>query len=105
MSQRQQQPRIANPNEAETFHLWVFSDAHVATDKAVSAAIRNGMEFTPPAAYPEFSRRRCANPRMAATSVVRRSAGTSRSISAIMPGSGICPMTSRGVRWRGNTAF
>jgi hypothetical protein len=39
--------------EAETFHLWVFSDAHVATDKAVSAAIRNGMEFMPPAGYPE----------------------------------------------------
>jgi hypothetical protein len=37
----------------DTFHLWVFSDAHVATDKAVSEAIRNGMEFTPPAGYPE----------------------------------------------------
>ena len=53
MSQRQQKPRPANPDEAETFQLWVFSDAHVATDKAVSAAIRNGMEFIPPAAYPE----------------------------------------------------
>jgi hypothetical protein len=40
-------------DEAETFHLWVFSDAHVATDKAVSDAIRNGMEFMPPAGYPE----------------------------------------------------
>jgi len=40
-------------NEAETFQLWVFSDAHVATDKAVSSAIRNGMEFMPPAGYPE----------------------------------------------------
>jgi hypothetical protein len=40
-------------SEAETFHLWVFSDAHVATDKAVSDAIRNGMNFTPPAGYPE----------------------------------------------------
>jgi hypothetical protein len=39
--------------ENETFHLWVFSDAHVATDKAVAAAIRNGMEFTPPVGYPE----------------------------------------------------
>ncbi|MGO4683899.1 metallophosphoesterase [Hyphomicrobium sp. 2TAF46] len=39
--------------EAETFHLWVFSDAHVATDRAVSAAIRNGMGFIPPAGYPE----------------------------------------------------
>jgi hypothetical protein len=39
--------------EAEIFHLWVFSDAHVATDKAVSDAIRNGMAFTPPAGYPE----------------------------------------------------
>jgi hypothetical protein len=39
--------------EAETFHLWVFSDAHVATDQAVSDAIRNGMGFTPPAGYPE----------------------------------------------------
>lgn len=53
MSERQQKPHVAKPNEAETFQLWVFSDAHVATDKAVSAAIRNGMEFTPPAAYPE----------------------------------------------------
>ena len=39
--------------EAKTFSLWVFSDAHVATDKAVSAAIRNGMDFLPPAGYPE----------------------------------------------------
>jgi hypothetical protein len=39
--------------EAETFHLWVFSDAHVATDRAVAAAIRNGMGFIPPAGYPE----------------------------------------------------
>jgi hypothetical protein len=39
--------------EAATFSLWVFSDAHVATDKAVSEAIRNGMQFTPPAGYPE----------------------------------------------------
>ena len=53
MSSRQQRPRAAGPREAETFQLWVFSDAHVATDRAVSAAIRNGMEFTPPAAYPE----------------------------------------------------
>lgn len=41
------------PGEARAFELWVFSDAHVATDKAVSAAIRNGMEFVPPAGYPE----------------------------------------------------
>jgi len=40
-------------SEADTFHLWVFSDAHVATDRAVSAAIRNGMGFIPPAGYPE----------------------------------------------------
>jgi hypothetical protein len=49
-------PDSQNPairSEAETFHLWVFSDAHVATDKAVSAAIRNGMAFVPPAGYPE----------------------------------------------------
>ncbi len=45
-------PAIA-AGEAETFHLWVFSDAHVATDRAVSAAIRNGMGFIPPAGYPE----------------------------------------------------
>lgn len=38
---------------SETFHLWVFSDAHVATDKAVADAIRNGMEFVPPVGYPE----------------------------------------------------
>ena len=31
----------------------MFSDAHVATDKAVSDAIRNGMQFVPPAGYPE----------------------------------------------------
>src|SRR5262245_30887363 len=43
----------SSKTEGDTFHLWVFSDAHVATDKAVSAAIRNGMEFTPPAGYPE----------------------------------------------------
>jgi len=38
---------------ADTFQLWAFSDAHVATDRAVSAAIRNGMAFVPPASYPE----------------------------------------------------
>lgn len=43
----------SSSDEAPTFHLWVFSDAHVATDKAVSDAIRNGMEFMPPAGYPE----------------------------------------------------
>lgn len=53
MNEREQKSHVSKPNEAETFHLWVISDAHVATDKAVSAAIRNGMEFTPPAAYPE----------------------------------------------------
>jgi len=37
---------------SETFNLWVFSDAHVATDKAVAEAIRNGMEFIPPVGYP-----------------------------------------------------
>ena len=40
-------------DDAETFSLWVFSDAHVATDRAVAAAIRNGMGFIPPAGYPE----------------------------------------------------
>ncbi len=39
--------------DPDAFHLWVFSDAHVATDKAVSEAIRNGMDFVPPAGYPE----------------------------------------------------
>jgi hypothetical protein len=39
--------------EAETFHLRVFSDAHAMTDKAVAAAIRNGLEFVPPVGYPE----------------------------------------------------
>lgn len=38
---------------SQTFKLWVFSDAHVATDKAVAEAIRNGMEFIPPVGYPE----------------------------------------------------
>jgi len=49
-------PRSSNEfgqPEAGTFCLWVFSDAHVATDKAVSDAIRNGMAFVPPAGYPE----------------------------------------------------
>lgn len=46
-------PKDDLPGEAPTFHLWVFSDAHVATDKAVAAAIRNKMEFVPPAGYPE----------------------------------------------------
>lgn len=41
------------PLPSHTFNLWVFSDAHVATDKAVSEAIRNGMEFIPPVGYPE----------------------------------------------------
>ncbi len=45
--------RKSVPQEAATFSLWVFSDAHVATDKAVSDAIRNGMEFVPPVGYPE----------------------------------------------------
>src|SRR5262245_61655324 len=45
--------KMAKTGQADTFHLWVFSDAHVATDKAVSEAIRNGMEFMPPAGYPE----------------------------------------------------
>ncbi|CCB66604.1 metallophosphoesterase [Hyphomicrobium sp. MC1] len=44
---------VTGYGEAKTFHLWVFSDAHVATDRAVSAAIRNGMGFIPPAGYPE----------------------------------------------------
>jgi hypothetical protein len=38
---------------AGTFQLWVFTDPHVATDKAVSAAIRNGLAFVPPVGYPE----------------------------------------------------
>jgi hypothetical protein len=44
--------RMAHFKDGE-FHLWVFSDAHVATDKAVSEAIRNGLEFVPPVGYPE----------------------------------------------------
>jgi Calcineurin-like phosphoesterase len=53
MTDIQKQSSKARPQEAETFHLWVMSDAHVATDRAVSNAIRNGMDFIPPAAYPE----------------------------------------------------
>jgi hypothetical protein len=45
--------RTTNGNAAKNFYLWVFSDAHVATDKAVSEAIRNKMNFIPPAGYPE----------------------------------------------------
>ncbi len=45
--------RNGNGKAAENFYLWVFSDAHVATDKAVSEAIRNKMNFIPPAGYPE----------------------------------------------------
>ncbi len=44
---------VSEAEDLEAFHLWVFSDAHVATDKAVSDATRNGMEFLPPAGYPE----------------------------------------------------
>lgn len=44
---------LPDGEDAKTFRLWAFSDAHVATDKAVSDAIRNGMEFIPPAGYPE----------------------------------------------------
>lgn len=46
-------PHALNNNDAAVFRLWVFSDYHAATDKAVSDAIRNGMSFIPPASYPE----------------------------------------------------
>ena len=40
--------------EATTFDLWVISDSHVGTDKAVSAGIQHGLVgFKPPPVYPE----------------------------------------------------
>jgi hypothetical protein len=54
--------------EAETFHLWVFSDAMLATDRAVSAAI--------PSPGTMMVVGECANPRRngSAFSVPRTSA-------------------------------
>jgi hypothetical protein len=40
--------------EPGTFNLWVMSDAHVSTDKAVSVAIQHGLVgFTPPPVRPD----------------------------------------------------
>ena len=42
------QPSASRP-EATTFDLWVISDSHVGTDKAVSARIQHGLVgFHPP---------------------------------------------------------
>src|SRR5271157_4436123 len=44
----------ASHQEATTFDLWVISDSHVGTDKAVSAGIQHGLVgFKPPPVYPE----------------------------------------------------
>ncbi|MFA5951816.1 MAG: metallophosphoesterase [Hyphomicrobium sp.] len=47
------QPIVDASTDADQFHLWVFSDAHVATDRAVADAIRRDMAFVPPMGYPE----------------------------------------------------
>ena len=46
---------VAQPAaEATTFDLWVISDCHVGTDRAVSAGIQHGLVgFKPPPVYPE----------------------------------------------------
>ena len=44
----------AGHKEAATFKLWVISDAHIGTDKAMSEAVQHGMVgFTPPLVHPE----------------------------------------------------
>jgi hypothetical protein len=44
----------ASHQEATTFDLWVISDSHVGTDKAVGAGIQHGLVgFKPPPVYPE----------------------------------------------------
>ena len=44
----------ASHQEATTFDLWVISDSHVGTDKAVSAGIQHGLVgFKPTPVYPE----------------------------------------------------
>ena len=44
---------------AATFNLWVISDPHVGTDKAMSTAVEHGMVgFTPPPVHMEFAGRR-----------------------------------------------
>ncbi|MEI9901771.1 MAG: hypothetical protein WDN31_18600 [Hyphomicrobium sp.] len=75
--------------EARTFHLWVFSDAHVATDRAVSAAIRNGMGFIPPAGYPESLANALRQSEAGGELGGPRSAGISPSTSATTRGFGI----------------
>ena len=99
------EPQSGNRKSAGTFHLWVFSDAHVATDKAVADAIRNGMEFVPPAGYPESL----------ATALRQSEQGGKLGGPAFAwdialdlgdnAGFGICPMTSKAPRLCGNTAF
>ena len=44
----------AGHKEAAIFKLWVISDAHIGTDKAMSEAVQHGMVgFTPPPVHPE----------------------------------------------------
>ena len=44
----------AGHKEAAIFNLWVISDAHIGTDKAMSEAVQHGMVgFTPPPVHAE----------------------------------------------------
>ena len=44
----------AGHKEAAIFNLWVISDPHVGTDKAMSTAVQHGMVgFNPPPVHPE----------------------------------------------------
>ena len=69
----------ASHKEAGTFDLWVISDSHVGTDKAVSDGIRHGLAgFHPPPVSPNRWPRRSAHRRRAAHSAARPLNGTSR---------------------------
>jgi len=89
--------------EAATFNLWVISDCHVGTDKAVSEGIQHGLVgFKPPPVYFESLAEPLRQSETAARSADLRFRGTSRSISATTRVSGTRPRMSRGARWSAN---
>ena len=48
------QAAVPERKEAPVFNLWVISDPHVGTDKAMSTAVQHGMiGFNPPPVHPE----------------------------------------------------
>ena len=48
------QAAVPERKEAPVFNLWVISDPHVGTDKAMSTAVQHGMVgFNPPPVHPE----------------------------------------------------